>query len=223
MSSVAPSQSRLGPVRTAGRRARTIPPLLLLAAAVACSSGPPPPPSTADVLKDVEARRAATERFMRESSDSPIPKDKMDVLLPLRYYEPSPAYRVPAQLRLSNERPVAEMPTSTGTMMRYERVGVLQFTLDGQEHSLGAFVPEGTRRIAELFVPFADATTGEETYSSGRYLNLEPTGSGLYTIDFNHAYNPYCAYNKQYVCPFPPPSNRLSIPIRAGEKAPPET
>ena len=196
---------------------------LLLATAVACSSGPPPPPSAADALRQVEESRAATERFMRESKDSPIPPDKMDVLLPLRYYDPSPGYRVPAQLRLSNDRPVAEMPTSTGTMMRYERVGVLQFTLEGQEHSLGAFVPEGTRTIAELYVPFADGTTGEETYSSGRYLNLEPTGSGLYTIDFNFAYNPYCAYNKQYVCPFPPPSNRLSVPIRAGEKAPPET
>jgi uncharacterized protein (DUF1684 family) len=196
---------------------------LLAVGAVACSSGPPPPPSATEALRQVEEQRAATERFMRESKESPIPPDKVDVLLPLRYYEPSPAYRVPAQLRLSDQRPVAEMPTSTGTMMRYERVGVLQFTLDGEEHSLGAFVPEGTRNISELFVPFADSTTGTETYSSGRYLNLEPTGSGFYTIDFNYAYNPYCAYNKQYVCPFPPPSNRLKIPILAGEKTPPAT
>ena len=196
--------------------------VLLVAAAVACSSGPPPPPSAADAVTQVLEWRASTERFMRESKESPIPPDKMDLLLPLRYYEPAPAYRVPAQLRLSDQRPVAEMPTSTGTMMRYERVGVLEFTLEGETHSLGAFVPEGTRNISELFVPFADATTGTETYSSGRYLNLQPTGSGLYTIDFNYAYNPYCAYNKQYVCPFPPPSNRLKVPIRAGEKTPPE-
>ena len=77
------------------------------------------------------------------------------------------------------------MPTSTGTMRRYERVGVLQFSFKGENLSLGAFVPEGTRPISELFVPFADETNGTETYSAGRYLDLQPTASGLYTIDFN--------------------------------------
>jgi hypothetical protein len=158
---------------------------------------------------------------MREDPKTPIPSDKKDVLLPLPYYPPDLRYRVPAELKPSDDRPVAEMPTSTGTIARYERVGVLEFTLEGQEFSLAAFVPEGTRNISELFVPFADATTGDETYSSGRYLNLQPTATWLYTIDFNYAYNPYCAYNNAYECPFPPPSNRLTIPILAGEKAPP--
>ena len=61
-------------------------------------------------------------------------------------------------------------------------------------------------------------TTGTETYAAGRYLNLQPTATGYYTIDFNRAYNPYCAYNASYECPFPPLSNRLKLPIRAGEK-----
>jgi uncharacterized protein (DUF1684 family) len=157
---------------------------------------------------------------MREDRESPIPADKRNVLLPLRYFPPDPSYSVPAALKLADERPVAEMPTSTGTVRRYERVGVLQFTFKGQELSLGAFVPEGTKRIGELFVPFADETTGTETYASGRYLDLRPTATGLYTVDFNYAYNPYCAYNKTYECPFPPRSNRLKVPIRAGEKVP---
>src|SRR5688500_18825587 len=157
---------------------------------------------------------------MREDGESPIPPDKRNVLLPLRYFSPDPSYSVPAELKLGNERPVAEMPTSTGTVRRYERVGVLQFTFQGQELSLGAFVPEGTKRIEELFVPFADETTGTETYAAGRYLDLRPTATGLYTIDFNYAYNPYCAYNNTYECPFPPRSNRLKVPIRAGEKVP---
>jgi uncharacterized protein len=124
---------------------------------------------------------------------------------------------VPAVLQLADERPVFEMPTSTGLMRRMQRVGVLEFTLDGESHTLGAFVEEGTRRITQLFVPFADLTTGEETYFAGRYLDLHPTPTGLYVIDFNEAYNPYCAYNEKYDCPFPPPSNRLDIPVRAGE------
>ena len=99
-------------------------------------------------------------------------------------------------------------------------VGTLQFTLRGQTMTLGAFVEDGTQEIAQLFVPFADQTTGSETYSAGRYLDLHPTATGIYTIDFNRAYNPYCAYNDTYECPFPPPSNRLKQAIRAGEKAP---
>ena len=65
-------------------------------------------------------------------------------------------------------------------------------------------------------------TSVSETYAAGRYLDLRPTATNLYTIDFNYAYNPYCAYNKSYECPYPPPSNRLKVAIRAGEKAPPE-
>lgn len=194
---------------------------LALVAGLACSSGPPPPDRTGQ-LSDIEESRAATDRFMRESDQSPIPPDKRDVLLPLRYFPPDPVYSVPAQLRLSDARPVAEMPTSTGTIMRYQRVGVLEFTFEGRALSLGAFVPEGTQRISELFVPFADGTTGKETYPAGRYLNLQPTTTNNYTIDFNYAYNPYCAYNKEYECPFPPPSNRLDVPIRAGEMLPAE-
>jgi hypothetical protein len=95
----------------------------------------------------------------------------------------------------------------------------LEFTLNGQQLSLGALSPPG-EPIRNLFVPFADLTTGEETYSAGRYLDIVPTSTGIYTIDFNYAYNPTCAYNASYECPYPPASNRLKVPILAGEKAP---
>jgi uncharacterized protein (DUF1684 family) len=195
--------------------------MLALAISGACSSGPPPP-DEAGQLAGIEERRAAIDRFMRESPESPIPADKRGVLLPLRYYPPDSGYSVPAALNEAprNERPVAEMPTSTGTVRRYEQVGLLQFSFKGQELTLAAFAPEGTRSLSELFVPFADETTGSETYSAGRYLDLRRTDTGLYTIDFNYAYNPYCAYNKTYECPYPPRSNRLKVPIRAGEKVP---
>ena len=193
----------------------------LALAAGACTSGPGAP-DPAKQLEAITERRAATERFMRESKESPIPPEKMDVLLPLQYFEPDPTFSAPAQLDLtpSGERPVAEMPTSTGGIARYEQVGFLRFTLKGEQLSLGAFVPAGTQQVAELFVPFADETSGNETYKAGRYLNLVPTSTGLYQIDFNQAYNPYCAYNAEYECPFPPRSNRLKIAIRAGEKVP---
>ena len=85
----------------------------------------------------------------------------------------------------------------------------------------GAAVHRAGGQLAQKrHLPFADQTTGTETYSSGRYLDLHPTPTGIYAIDFNRAYNPYCAYNDTYECPFPPASNRLKTAIRAGEKAP---
>jgi uncharacterized protein (DUF1684 family) len=111
------------------------------------------------------------------------------------------------------------MPTSTGTQRRYQQVGVLEFLLQNQTMTLGAFVEDG-QPIVDLFVPFADTTSGSDTYPAGRYLDLHPTSTGIYTIDFNRAYNPYCAYNESYECPYPPASNRLKIAIRAGEKKP---
>ena len=71
----------------------------------------------------------------------------------------------------------------------------------------------------ELFVPFRDATSGKETYGAGRYLEVESPGpDGRVRVDFNAAYNPYCAYNPDWSCPIPPGENWLSVPIRAGEK-----
>ncbi len=190
----------------------------LFLTAAACTSGPPPPDESVSLLA-TETWRQNREQYMREDRDSPIPADKKDVLLPLRYYPSDLSYIVPAELELSDSRPVLEMPTSTGTLRRMERVGVLEFTLQGQRMTLAAFVEEG-QPLESLFVPFADATTGGETYSAGRYLDILPTPTGIYEINFNQAYNPNCAYNERYECPFPPASNRLTVAVRAGEKAP---
>jgi uncharacterized protein (DUF1684 family) len=151
--------------------------------------------------------------------DSPIPEAEKAALLPLRYYPADLSYIVPAELELSASRPVLEMPTSTGTLRRMERVGILEFTLQGQQMTLAAFVEEG-QALESLFVPFADATTGSETYSAGRYLDITPTPTGLYEVDFNRADNPSCANNHRYECTFPPASNPLTVAVRAGEKAP---
>ena len=190
----------------------------LAATLSACSSGPAAPDDAAYV-SELMAARAEKDRFFREDRETPVPEDKKKTLLPLPYFPVDTSYSVPAALRLADKRPVFEMPTSTGTLRKYQLVGAIEFVFQGQPMTLGAFVEDG-QAITSLFVPFADATTGKETYSAGRYLDLHPTASGLYTLDFNKAYNPYCAYNSKYECPFPPPSNRLKVPIRAGEKAP---
>jgi uncharacterized protein (DUF1684 family) len=192
-------------------------PVILLGALVAagCTSAPT---DDAAYLQKVQEWRVQRDKTWSESTD-PIPAERRSELLPLPYFAPDISYEVPAELRLSETRPVVELPTSTGELRKMQVVGTLEFTLRGQKLSLGALSPAG-EPIRSLFVPFADLTTGKETYQAGRYLDIDPTATGLYTIDFNYAYNPTCAYNKAYSCPFPPPSNRLKIEVRAGEKAP---
>ncbi len=202
--------------------------ILTLAALCGCSSGPSAPDERV-YLQELAAARTEKDKVFKDAPDcnvtegtvcSPVPPPKRAAVLPLRYYAADSAYSVPAILKLADDRPVFEMPTSTGKPRRMQLVGMLEFSLQGQPQSLGAFVEEGTEQILQLFVPFADMTTGTETYPAGRYLDLHPTATGYYTIDFNRAYNPFCAYNASYECPFPPPANRLKLAIRAGEKVP---
>jgi uncharacterized protein len=197
-------------------------PLVVCALLAACTSGPSAPEDdSASYVKTVEDARAEKDRVFAVDSET-IPPEKRPVFLPLKYYPVDPALKVPASLKLSKDRPVFDMPTSTGTNRKMQRVGVLEFTLQGRQMSLEAFVEDGTQQITSLFVPFADLTTGNETYGAGRYLDLKPTATGFYVIDFNRAYNPTCAYNATWECPYPPASNRLKVAIRAGEKAPAE-
>jgi uncharacterized protein (DUF1684 family) len=126
---------------------------------------------------------------------------------------------VPAELEMTEDRSRLKIPTSTGKLRDYERVGTLRFSLRGQRMQLTAFSELG-QRVSQLFVPFADTTSGEETYAAGRYMELDPTATGIYVIDFNGAYHPFCYYNDEYDCPFPPAENRLNVPIRAGERLP---
>jgi uncharacterized protein (DUF1684 family) len=113
-----------------------------------------------------------------------------------------------------------ELPTSTGQRRKMRRVGSLQFTINGRELTLTAFVDAQENDMRRLFVPFGDITNGNETYPGGRYLDLDRTPTGIYDLDFNRAYHPFCVYNSTYDCPYPPRENRLSIPIRAGERLP---
>jgi uncharacterized protein (DUF1684 family) len=166
------------------------------------------------------AERAAKNAAFGTSEDSPIPPDRRAEFLPLSYFPPDETYVAPASLApIEPERALTiEMPTSTGARRLMRRVGTLGFMLKGQPLKLTAFMEANARGTEPLFVPFTDLTTGTETYSAGRYIELEPTPTGIYTVDFNRAFNPFCYYNPTYDCPFPPVENRLQLPIRAGER-----
>ena len=143
---------------------------------------------------------------------------KKNPLLPLAYFPIDESYAVPASLEPSADRSRIQVPTSTGKIRDIERVGTLKFTLKGQPLRLTAFVELDNPQANRLFVPFSDLTSGAETYPAGRYMELDPTPTGIYVVDFNIAYHPYCYYSPEYDCPYPPKENRLTVPIRAGEK-----
>ena len=185
-------------------------PLLLVLAA--CTAAPPAG------APDVATWRAEKDRYMRESPESPVPPEKRATFGPLPYYDIDPEYQVPAALTVAPGDQVLELPTSTGQRRKMRKIGSLKFTLKGRQLSLSAFVDASTNDVSRLFVPFGDLTNGTETYAGGRYLDLDRTATGIYDLDFNRAYHPFCVFNAEYDCPYPPRENRLTVLIRAGER-----
>jgi uncharacterized protein (DUF1684 family) len=111
------------------------------------------------------------------------------------------------------------LPTSDGIEKKYLEYAFAEFELDNVLSKLLILeIAEGEYK-GVLFLAFADETSTKETYGAGRYLELKKTpGASSITLDFNEAYNPYCAYSDKFSCPFPPKENLLKVPVRAGEK-----
>ena len=188
--------------------------VIVLAFATACSNKPP---ETKDYASRLTSERQAKDaQFMEE--DEPVPKSLKAKLLPLAYFPIDPDYNVAAALKPAENEAIIVVPTSTGKPRRTRIVGTMEFVLKGQPLKLVATVDDEARNLDHLSVMFTDLTSGAETYPGGRYIDLDRNGSGLYELDFNRAYNPYCYYNESYECPYPPPENRLKVPIRVGER-----
>lgn len=108
------------------------------------------------------------------------------------------------------------MQTSTGDVASFRRWGTVEFDVDGETARLTVYKDADGD---EFFLPFADATSGSDTYGAGRYLDVQELEDGKLLVDFNYAYSPYCAYNERWSCPLTPSENRMRVPIRAGEKS----
>ena len=190
---------------------------VIIAIAAALSSCSNKPPENKDYASRLTAERQAKDaQFMEESE--PVPKSRKAKLLPLAYFPIDPEYNVAATLKPAENEAIIVVPTSTGKPRRTRIVGTLEFVLKGQPLKLAATVDDEARNLDHLSVMFTDLTSGAETYPGGRYIEFDRNGSGVYELDFNRAFNPYCYYNESYECPYPPPENRLKIPIRVGER-----
>ena len=171
----------------------------------------------------VEAFREEKDEYFRESHDSPLLSEDKPRFTGIAYFPPDQAYRiehVSLEAPASDEERTLHIPTSDNQIREARRVGQLPFELDGRKLSLHGYAM-GTADDGSLFVPFMDATSGQETYEAGRYLDLEPEADGTYTLDFNLAYHPTCVFSPYYSCPLTPEENRLPVRIEAGEKLTP--
>lgn len=168
----------------------------------------------------IDDEREERDRFMKSSAESPFAKDP-GVYKGLNYYPANIRYKITATLTLAQEKQPVVLSTSDGKEEHYLPYAYASFDLDGYHNKLLILenMEMGPQRGA-LFLPFGDGTSAEETYGAGRYLDVvKVPGSNSITLDFNKAYNPYCAYNDSFSCPFPPPENLLRVAIRAGEKS----
>lgn len=163
--------------------------------------------------------REEKDEFLATHDQSPIPPDDRATFDSLDYFDVDAEYRVVARYSEAEDAEPVELETTQGPPATYQRVAVLGFTLDGDHHTLEAYRVEGEDT---LFVPFTDATNGGETYHRGRYLDVDPgdaeTGDDV-VLDFNLAYNPFCAYSDNFACALPPAENDLPVAVRAGERA----
>lgn len=163
------------------------------------------------------AERKEKDEYFRQTG-SPIPEEQRTGFTGLRYYPPDSSLAFNLKLaRLPQPEP-ANITATKGDVRKMERYGTFSFTVNGKPCTLTAYT--SATNPDNLFVPFKDATNDVETYGVGRYLDLEIKDDDLYQLDFNRAYNPYCAYNPGYTCPLVPLENVLDVAIRAGEMLP---
>ncbi|MBA3016338.1 MAG: DUF1684 domain-containing protein [Proteobacteria bacterium] len=204
-------------------RVSTILPLIIwfiaLLSLTSCTSGP----NRVETLKHKKAimeSRQDKDRFFKTSPDSPLLNEQQWQFKELSYYPVDITYRVTAHYQRLVEPREFRIQTSTGHERVYVAIAQLDCTVSGKATTLFAYQEKGQDPRANniLFIPFMDRTNGLETYPGGRYLEVgEPTGDSV-VLDFNLAYNPYCAYNYNFSCPIPPPENHINLEIKAGEK-----
>lgn len=159
----------------------------------------------------------------RDPDKSPLPKSEIKSFKALDFFPADSGYRVEAEFLRTPNEVAFEMPTTTDRKPVYIKYGEVYFRLKDREFKLNVYQGLELSKKEEykdyLFLPFTDLTNGRNTYSGGRYLDLKIPEGKYIILDFNKAYNPYCAYSGEYSCPIVPTDNHLEIAVAAGVKA----
>ena len=155
--------------------------------------------------------------------ESPLTKEVIANFKGLDFYQIDKKYRVEAKFERTPFEPPFGMKTTTSRLPKYKKFGIATFYINGKEYKLNVYQNQSllAQRDFEnyLFIPYTDLTSGNDSYSGGKYIDLTIPKGDVLIIDFNKSYNPYCAYNHKYSCPIPPSENSLNIRIEAGVKA----
>jgi uncharacterized protein len=169
-------------------------------------------------IAKIEQQRKEKDNDMRNGEDSPF-GDSIR-FTGLNYFPVDAKYRIDARLTEINLKKTVTLPTSDNSQKTYQEYAYAEFKLDGVDNRLLILeIIDQSPYRGTLFLAFADKTSAGETYGAGRYLELKKVaGAQSITLDFNEAYNPYCAYSDKFSCPFPPKENILNVEIKAGEK-----
>jgi hypothetical protein len=162
----------------------------------------------------------------KNAEESPLEESERKKFQGLPFFKIDENYKVEADFVRTTDGEPFEMQTTTDRKPIYQKFGEVSFELNGKKHTLNIYQSQDLKQNEEyknyLFLPFTDVSNGQESYYGGRYIDLQVTelsnGQEInkITIDFNKAYNPYCAYNKKYSCPIPPKENHLDIKVLAG-------
>lgn len=177
------------------------------------------------VIKEIKTHRKTQKKGFLDPSKSPLPREEIKSFRGLHYFEIDLNFRVTAKFVRTENTPLFLMKTTTDRLPQYRKFGEVHFEIEDTPIVLEVYQsPEVSLRPGYedyLFIPFTDQTNGMETYEVGRYIDLRIPASDEVdevVIDFNLAYNPYCAYNDRYSCPVPPAVNHIGMRIEAGEK-----
>lgn len=194
--------------------------IAILAILLATCNTPKPDSNYQKTLNDY---RQVKNKEFSDMEQSPLTEEQIEHFEGLIYFDPDPSYRIKALLKPFDKQDTFKMVTTTDRKPEYIRFARALFTLNKKQHELEVYrnveLLDQPQYVDYLFIPFTDKTSGEESYGGGRYIDLQLPGGDSLIIDFNYAYNPYCAYNSNYSCPVPPLVNHLNTAIKAGEKA----
>lgn len=169
-------------------------------------------------LEKIEKERDRQYKFIKFNIDSPLTEEQKKDFKELDFYVIDPSYKIRAKMVPLEEKKMIELPMTDGSMEKYLKHSFAEFDLNGKQQKLLLLQSVKEMDKRNFFLAFADESSGAETYGGGRYINLRQDGKNSITIDFNMAYNPYCAYNPDFACPLPPKENIMEIPILVGEK-----
>jgi len=199
-------------------RSPLLPGLVMILLIQACSGQT----SSKDVIvAQLEQDRVQKDAYFKSDSTSPLLPETRADFSGLQYFPIDLAYHLETEIREYPEKDTVTMKTTKNRKQTYLRWGWFDFSVNGNRDTLEVFKPVdiSSQYPPYFFIPFHDATNNNSTYGGGRYLDLRVHESNRYVIDFNQAYNPYCAYNKdEWSCPIPPSNSRVDFAIKAGEK-----